>query len=120
MQKKEAWTVSQSQDVTVRRHIRRVARYSRDTMVAETEPRVTNDAWTFKYYLIDDTLPVRVSFDEHGLKRGAEVPDAQHGSLVVRHTMMSKIETYPWITEIDRPQFDAACAAIYARRDGAN
>jgi len=81
---------------------------------------VTNDAWTFKYYLIDDTVPVRVSFDERGLKRGAEVPDAQRGALAIQHTMMSKIETYPWVTEIDRSQFDAACAAIYARRSGEN
>lgn len=78
---------------------------------------MTNDAWTFKYYLIDDALPVRVVFDERGLKRGAEVPDARRGSLVIQTTIMSKVETYPWVTEIDRSQFDAACAAIYARRN---
>ena len=37
---------------------------------------------TYEYFLLGESVPVRVAFNEKGLKIGAEVPNREEGELV--------------------------------------
>ena len=37
---------------------------------------------TYQYFLLGDSVPVRVAFNDEGMKVGAEVPDRNKGVLV--------------------------------------
>jgi len=39
-------------------------------------------AVTYQYFLLGDTVPVRVAFNAKGLRMGAEVPNREKGMLV--------------------------------------
>jgi hypothetical protein len=75
-----------------------------------------DDTKQYKYYKIGDASPVRVVFNVHGLKMGAEAPDAATGALHLRMDLLSRIETSPDAEEIDRTAFESLCAGIYAKK----
>lgn len=50
---------------------------------------------TYKYFLLGNSVPVRVTFNEKGLKIGAEAPDQETGKLRIKNTLMSRLETSP-------------------------
>ena len=69
----------------------------------------------YEYRLLGDSVPVRVAFDQRGLKMGAEVPDAIQRRLVHAHRYLSRLETSYEVEEIDEARFLALCEAIYER-----
>lgn len=73
-------------------------------------------AYSYKYYLLGDTLPVRVTYNERGLKLGAEIPDAATGALRIQTTLLSKLETSHEVDEIDLSAFDARCRDVYTKK----
>ena len=68
-----------------------------------------NSGLTYKYYLLGDSVPVRVAFDEDGLEMGAETPDRDSGQLIIKHTLLSRIAISPEVEEISRDAFDQLC-----------
>ena len=69
----------------------------------------------YEYHLLGDSVPVRVAFDQRGLKMGAEVPDAIQRRLVHANRYLSRLETSYEVEEIDEARFLALCEAIYER-----
>jgi len=78
-------------------------------------PTVSEQENRYKYYLLNETTPARVTFNNQGLKIGAEAPDAATRTLVIRTTLLSKIETADDVDEIDRQTFETLCNALYAK-----
>lgn len=66
-------------------------------------------AQTYKYYLLGDTLPVRVAFNDKGQKMGAEVPDRERGGLAQKATYLSRLERSWEVEEITEEQFNQRC-----------
>lgn len=64
---------------------------------------------SYRYYLLGTQLPVRVCFNHKGLKIGAETVDQATGQLVIKNTLLSRIETSPDAEEIDQEQFETLC-----------
>lgn len=60
---------------------------------------------TYQYFLLGDSVPVRVAFNEKGLKMGAEVPDRDKGALVQDATYLSRLERSFEVEEITEEQF---------------
>lgn len=64
---------------------------------------------SYRYYLLGETLPVRVIFNEAGLKVGAETPDRRTGDLIAQPTLLSRIEQSPEVQEISEAEFQRRC-----------
>lgn len=60
----------------------------------------------YKYFLLGESVPVRVIYDERGLKYGAETPDRNGGRLVNRTQLLSRLEQSPEVREITRDEFE--------------
>jgi hypothetical protein len=67
---------------------------------------------SYKYFLVDNTTPVRVAFNEQGLTLGAEVPDPRSRALRVDFDALHRVEKGPWVEEIARELFEALCEEI--------
>lgn len=80
-----------------------------------TEP--TNDG-RFKYYLLNDWQPVRVTMSEIGGQIDAHTPDPITGSLVRNTLLMSKVLRADWVEDIGRDEFEKLCRNIYRKHDG--
>lgn len=64
---------------------------------------------TYRYYLLGESVPVKVTFNDRGLKMGAEAPDLETGQLVIKNTLMSRLEESPEVREIDEEEFLRRC-----------
>ena len=53
----------------------------------------------YKYFLLGESGPVRVIYDERGLKYGAETPDRNGGRLVNRTQLLSRLEQSPEVRD---------------------
>lgn len=62
-----------------------------------------------KYYLLGSSVPVRVTLNADGLKIGAEAPDRETGRLVIRNSLLSRLEQSPEVEEIDEDEFNRRC-----------
>lgn len=71
---------------------------------------------SYKYFLLGDTVPVRVTFNERGLKMGAETPDPEVKDLKLNMSMLSRLEQSYEVDEIDHGRFDALCNEIYSKK----
>lgn len=77
----------------------------------------SEETYSFKHYLLGDTVPVRVLFaDSDGLRAGAMVPDERQGKLVVANTYLSRVEQSGEVEEITEEEFDRRCEEIYLRK----
>lgn len=65
-----------------------------------------SDDTTYKYYVIGESNPVRVTFNNHGRKIGAARIDPETGDFKRDNTLMSRIETSPDVAEIDQMRFE--------------
>ena len=72
----------------------------------------------YKYYLLGDTVPVRVAFNDKGWKMGAEVPDRQRGELAQKATYLSRLERSFEVEEITKEQFNQYCEEILRSEPG--
>ena len=70
---------------------------------------------TYRYYLLGETVPVRVAFNETGLKIGAEIPSRDKQTLIQDATYLSRLEHSFEVDEITEDQFAARCLTIYER-----
>jgi hypothetical protein len=70
---------------------------------------------TYKYFLFEDFLPVRATFNKDGLKLGAQVPDAEAQQLVFRTTLLSAMDREGFFDEIDKAAFDRLCDQEYSK-----
>jgi len=64
----------------------------------------------YRYYLLGERVPIRVAFNEQGLKCGAEAPNRTTGQLEMRHELMSRVEQSPEVREISKAEFTRRCA----------
>jgi hypothetical protein len=71
---------------------------------------------SYKYYLFEDFVPVRVTFDKNGCKLGAQVPDAERQQLVLRTMLLSRMDLNGFFDET----FDKLCEEEYAKKKSAN
>lgn len=85
--------------------------------MSKNEKKLEN---TYKYYLLGNSMPLRVTFNENGLKMGAEAPDQDTGKLGIKNTFMSRIETSPEVEEITKDVFDQHCGQIFSKKNEAN
>lgn len=60
---------------------------------------------TYEYFLLGESVPVRVAFNEKGLKMGAEVPNREKGQLVQDATYLSRLERSFEVEKITEQQF---------------
>jgi hypothetical protein len=64
----------------------------------------------YKYYLYDDLVPIRISFNEHGYMCKAEVPDKEIGALVTNNHFLYRIFSNNDVQRIDAATFDRLAA----------
>lgn len=72
-------------------------------------------AVTYQYFLLGDTVPVRVAFNAKGLHMGAEVPSREKGTLVQDATYLSRLEHSFEVEEITAEQFRERAEAMLGK-----
>lgn len=60
---------------------------------------------TYEYFLLGESVPVRVAFNEKGLKIGAEVPSREKGELVQDVTYLRRLAYSMEVEKITEQQF---------------
>lgn len=60
---------------------------------------------TYEYFLLGESVPVRVAFNEKGLKIGAEVPNREKGELVQDVTYLRRLAYSMEVEKITEQQF---------------
>lgn len=60
---------------------------------------------TYQYFLLGESVPVRVAFNDKGMKMGAEVPNREKGQLVQDATYLSRLERSFEVEKITEQQF---------------
>lgn len=70
---------------------------------------------SYQYFLLGDTVPVRVAFNAKGLRMGAEVPNRAKGMLVQDATYLSRLATSFEVEEITQEQFRARAEAMLGK-----
>lgn len=60
---------------------------------------------TYQYFLLGESVPVRVAFNDKGMKMGAEVPSREKGELVQDATYLSRVERSFEVEKITEEQF---------------
>ncbi len=60
---------------------------------------------TYEYFLLGESVPVRVAFNDKGMKMGAEVPNREKGELVQDATYLSRLERSFEVEKITEQQF---------------
>lgn len=60
---------------------------------------------TYEYFLLGESVPVRVTFNDKGMKMGAEVPNREKGQLVQDATYLSRLERSFEVEKITEQQF---------------
>ena len=68
---------------------------------------------TFKYYLLGESVPIRVTFNDLGHKIGAEVPDKNTGALLQKTTYLSRLEQSFEVIEMTADDFNRHCRLIW-------
>jgi len=71
---------------------------------------------TYRYFFLGNSVPVRVTLSAKGLKMGAEAPDPETGRLVIKNTLLSRLEQSPEVDEIDKAEFDRLCEEFYIKK----
>gem|GEM_PF-1139170 len=87
---------------------------ARTTKPLETEP--LEEGITYKYYIIEDFDPVRVTLSCRGFEIGAETIDPQTGLLKIDNTLLSRIDTGPYVEEVDQDRFEALCKTLCQKK----
>lgn len=70
----------------------------------------------YKYYVLGNTVPVRVTFNASGLKLGAEIPNRDTKALEIRVDMLSRLEQSPEVDEVDQVTFEMLCNNFYLKK----
>jgi len=67
---------------------------------------------TYQYFMLGDCVPVRVAFNDKGLRIGAEVPDRDKGELVQDATYLSRLAVSFEVGSIAEQEFHGASELI--------
>jgi len=78
------------------------------------------EQFTYKYYILGDSVPVRVSIDRQGREAGAETPSRETGALVFNHTYLSRLLESPEVEPVDEAEFNRRCEEFYAKKNGSD
>ncbi|WP_018098240.1 hypothetical protein [Sinorhizobium meliloti] len=79
----------------------------------DEELKILDDEYDSKYYVLGNTVPVRVIFTKRdGLKAGAIAPDIHLGELTWRHELLSRLEQSYEVEAIDGEEFYRLCRAF--------
>lgn len=70
---------------------------------------------TYQYFLLGESVPVRVAFNDKGMKMGAEVPNHEKGELVQDATYLSRLERSFEVEEITEEQFREKAQSVLGR-----
>lgn len=70
---------------------------------------------SYQYFLLGDTVPVRVAFNVKGQHMGAEVPNREKGMLVQDATYLSRLATSFEVEEITQEQFRERAEAMLGK-----
>lgn len=78
---------------------------------------------TYQYFLLGDSVPVRVTFNDKGLKMGAEVPSREKGGLVYNHSYLDRVfnndmRNFDEVEEITEEQFRQKAEAMLEQSIG--
>jgi len=65
-----------------------------------------NNGDSYKFYLLGTSTPVRITFNEGGLKVGAETVDHETGELVFNNSLLNRVETSSDVEEITEEDFE--------------
>lgn len=76
---------------------------------------MSDEVFTYRYFIIDHAVPFRVLLDDKGRERGAEAPDRKTKKLIFANGLLSRKLWSSWVDEIDEARFVELCAEIYAR-----
>jgi hypothetical protein len=77
------------------------------------------DGLSYKYYIFEDLIPVKVTFNKNGHKLAAEVPDAETRQLVLRTPLLGRMD-HGFFDEMDKATFDKLCEEEYAKNRSAS
>ena len=69
----------------------------------------------YQYFLLGESVPVRVAFNDKGMKMGAEVPDREKGELAQDATYLSRLERSFEVEEITEEQFREKAEAMFGK-----
>lgn len=72
-------------------------------------------AVTYQYFLLGDTVPIRVAFNTKGQRMGAEIPNREKGMLVQDATYLSRLEHSFEVEEITQEQFREHAEAMLGK-----
>ena len=70
---------------------------------------------TYQYFLLGESVPVRVAFNDKGMKMGAEVLNREKGELVQDATYLSRLERSFAVEKITEEQFRAKAESMLGR-----
>lgn len=70
---------------------------------------------TYEYFLLGESVPVRVAFNEKGLKIGAEVPNREKGELIQDATYLSRLAYSMEVEKITEQQFREKAESMLGR-----
>lgn len=70
---------------------------------------------TYQYFLLGDTVPVRVVFNAKGQRMGAEVPNREKGTLIQDATYLSRLAYSFEVEEITQEQFREHAEAMLGK-----
>ena len=69
----------------------------------------------YQYFLLGESVPVRVAFNDKGMKMGAEVPNREKGELVQDATYLSRLERSFEVEKITEKQFLAKAETMLGK-----
>ncbi len=70
---------------------------------------------SYQYFLLGDTVPVRVACNAKGQRMGAEVPNREKGMLVQDATYLSRLAASFEVEEIAQEQFHERAEAMLGK-----
>lgn len=73
------------------------------------------DGIRYKYYVLGDSVPVRVVFNKNGQKMDAEVPDRAMKGMAHKATYLSRLSNSFEVDEVSKEDFEAWCVRFLGR-----
>jgi hypothetical protein len=75
------------------------------------------EKFTYKYFILGDTVPIRLEYDSLNRVTGAQIPDANDPSgFVWNHDYLMRIYQSGEVDEVDREVFDEKVKIFLANR----
>ncbi|MBH5322239.1 hypothetical protein [Aurantiacibacter sediminis] len=69
----------------------------------------------YEYFLLGNSVPIRVVFNVEGRRIGAEVPSREARELVKDATYLSRLDHSSEVDQIDKDQFERHCERVWSK-----